>query len=161
MYKKILVPLDGSPQAEGVLETLQKELLDTDGELILLRVIPPSSKWASTGYAPLNGRHQAAYRAYRDDKESLKAMRYLKDVASRRVQMNPIVRCRVMEADSLHRCITDFARREDVDLIALYEPASNGFSPTFGASVIQKIRRSVPSSVHVRIFKPQALAEAV
>jgi nucleotide-binding universal stress UspA family protein len=163
LYKKILVPLDGSPQAEGVLETVQKELLDTDGELILLRVVPMSRAWASASDAPLNGGQQPSHRACRkvasqarqEDRESLKAMRYLKGVASSRVWMNPIVRCRVMVADSLHMCIADFVRREDVDLIAFCEPASNGPSPTFGASVIQKIRRSVPSSVHVRVLRSQ------
>ena len=41
MYKRILVPLDGSARAEQVLKYAENEAVQHDGELIFQRIIPP------------------------------------------------------------------------------------------------------------------------
>src|SRR5262245_37636617 len=43
MYERVLVPLDGSELAEGILPIAQKLVGPLDAELILLRVVQPIS----------------------------------------------------------------------------------------------------------------------
>jgi nucleotide-binding universal stress UspA family protein len=40
MYGKVLVPLDGSTESEKVLNSIE-DLVDPEGEVVLLKVIPP------------------------------------------------------------------------------------------------------------------------
>ena len=41
MYKRILIPLDGTQEAESVVPVVKDELAP-DGEIILVQVIPPA-----------------------------------------------------------------------------------------------------------------------
>ena len=41
MYRRILIPLDGSKESEGVFALIRGELAP-DGEVVLLQVIPPA-----------------------------------------------------------------------------------------------------------------------
>ena len=56
MYKRVLVPLDGSPLAEGILPFILQIAGPLDLEVILVRVMPPIMPLGHRGHPPLHGR---------------------------------------------------------------------------------------------------------
>jgi hypothetical protein len=50
MYRKVLIPLDGSREAELVIPKIQPELTE-DAEVILLKIIPPLGRNGGTNNA--------------------------------------------------------------------------------------------------------------
>ena len=133
--QKILAPLDGSAETEGVLP-LVRDLMTPESEVILFQVIPPSKSqvWASmqeqeergngipqTGHQPTTGRW----------------------------------RCEVAVSGSVAKGIVGFAVREGVDLIGMYTHDRKGLAKLIRGSIAGKMRRRAP--VEVQVFRPREL----
>ena len=145
MYEKILVPLDRSPESEGVLPSVE-ELLAPEGEGILLHIIPPGrtrslgefGEFAVLG-TQLRGRAMARLR---------KAVTQIGDGPGR-------WRCEVVVSDSVADGIADFARREEVGLIAMYTHDRKGLAKLIKGSVAEKVQKW--ATTEVQIFGPREL----
>ena len=147
-HQKILVPLDGSIKAaEGVLG-LAQDLLDLEGEAILLHVIPLSGP-KMAGSASMSSSQMEKH-------ERSKAMGYLKYFADRLSEGPGRWRCEVVVSTSVVDGIVDFARREEVDLIAMYAHDRKGLAKLIKGSITEKVKQCAPTEV--RVVRPRELA---
>ena len=108
MYKKILVPLDGSEESEKALPAAQALLAEVaGGEILVLRVldIPTSSYWTSHNVLAAHETEKAAVQAYLD---GIKA----------RLE-HPRVELLIHNGPSPAQAISDVASERGVDLIAM------------------------------------------
>lgn len=108
MYRKILVPLDGSEESEKALPAAQALLAESGGgEILVLRVldIPTSSSWTSHNVLAAHEAEKAAVQAYL---EGIKAK--LK---------HPRVELLIHNGPSPAQAISDVAGERGVDLIAM------------------------------------------
>ena len=137
MYRKILIPLDGSTEAEGVLP-IARGLMTADSDVILFQVIAPGRS-----------------RAFGEYTVRREAIRYLRLVISKLVEPPGQWRCEAVVSGSVADGIVEFARREEVDLIAMYTYDRKGLSKLIKGSVAEKVRKS--ASVEVRVVKASDL----
>ena len=150
MYRKILVPLDGSKDAEGVIPLVQGELAP-DGEAIVLQIIPPGKSQSFGGQVFLGSQ--------REDADRSRAQAYLKGVL-RRVDADPQQwRCDVSVSESVARGIVDFAAREKADLIAMYTHDRKGLAAFIKKSIAKDVLRR--AQIEVKVFTPKELAVGV
>ena len=148
MYRKVLVPLDGSRESEEVLSRLQGELAP-DGEVILLKVIPPMSSRSVGGGNIILG-------SQLEESERSEASDYLREVA-RRGAGDSSVRWgyQVVVARSVPQGIVDFAMHNEPDLIAMYTHERKGLARLFRGSVAAEVQRTAPTPV--RVFTPSEM----
>ncbi len=145
MYKRILVPLDGSKVAEGILSHVHQLAKATGGEILLLRVLQPVP--LEGGYPrPIEMRTKSAY----------KYLARLQDtLASQGVSATVAVTAGVQAGDA----ISTWAGEHEVDLIALM---SHGFGraarAVFG-SVAERLLERSPVPVLVVRATPEVLEQ--
>ena len=147
MYRKVLIPLDGSKEAEGVFDLVQEELAP-DGQIILLQVIPRVKGQVVGG--------QVMYGAQLEEAERSKADVYLIGVLRRLKEGSVKGSCEVVASESIPQSIVDFAEREGVDLIAMYTHDRKGLARIIRGSIAKKVQGK--ASIEVRIIKPRELA---
>ena len=140
MYRKILIPLDGSTEAEAVLPIAQ-ELITPDSDVILFQVIAPGRS-----------------RAFGEYTVRREAIRYLRQVISKLVEPPGTWRCDAAVSGSVADGIVYDAPREEVDLIAMYTYDRKGLSKLIKGSVAEKVRKL--ASVEVRVVKASDLVPA-
>lgn len=147
-YRRILIPMDKTREAEGVVPIVQG-LLGTDGEVILLHVITPASAapGAEGAGAPGAGREEASRRD---------ALEYLNGVVGRLGLAAHRWRCHVNFASSVAEGIANHAAQEKVDLIAMYTHDRKGLAKLIKASVAKKVQDR--AQVTVQVFRPRELA---
>ena len=127
MYKKILVPLDGSPRAERILAHVEDIARFHQSRIVLLRVIRPVV--VSDGYKQvlLEETEKEQRRRFEEEQRYLNGIRgefREKGIeAAARLETGPVV-----------RTIIEVAQREDVDLIALASHGRNGLAQVFFGS---------------------------
>lgn len=140
-YQKILVPLDGSiKEVDGVLSVVQN-LLDAEGEAILLHVIPPSvTKMVGAGF--MSGSKV-------EKRERARAMGYLKYFADRQNEVSGRWRCEVAVSNSVADGIVDYAVQEKADLIAMYTHDRKGLAKLVKGSIAEKVSECAPTVVRV------------
>jgi nucleotide-binding universal stress UspA family protein len=128
MYRRVLVPLDGSQEAEKVLPII-KELHTPGGEVILVHIISGET-------------------------ERTEAIRHLQEVAGRLGEDSRRWRYEVAVSRSVSQGILDVARREGVDLIAMYTHTHRGW-----ARLMNTVAGDVQlwSPIEVKVFGPQEL----
>jgi nucleotide-binding universal stress UspA family protein len=148
MYKKVLVPLDGSEMAECVLPHVETIARGCGTEaVVLLRVIEPvviPSAYFGTDFSAeeltrLNNEHEAAARKYIDD-------------LAARSRYDGV---RVEGKTTMGRpaeVIADFARDNGVDLIAIATHGRSGVSRWVWGSVAERVLRS--ACVPVLMIRP-------
>jgi len=145
MYGKVLIPLDGSDQAEQVLG-LVREDLSTDSQVILLKVISPSMTQVVMGFISPND-------PVEETDASNEALRYLRSVVCR-LGGDPDRwdqwRCSVEVSDNPSHCILEFANREKVDLIAMSDLYGGGFARYFWRGPASEVQRR--ALMDVKIF---------
>ncbi len=146
MYQKILIPLDGSKEAEGVLP-LVRDLMTPEGEVILFQVIPPGKSQRLGEHVVLGSQQEEAMRS--------QAMVYLIRVMNQLGETTGNWRCEVAVSGSVSEGIVDFAVREGVDLIGMYTHDRKGLSKLIRGSVAEKVRRRAP--VDVQVYRPREL----
>ena len=147
MYKRILIPLDGSALAEQALPHAIAQARHFEAELVLLRVLAPLPS------SPLleevaRGRAQALLNA--------SACEYLERVVAR-VQEHGI-RVRVATAQgSPPVAITEFAEANEVDLIVMSTRGQSGLTRWLMGSVADRVVRGATVPVLlVRARKEEA-----
>ena len=132
MYQKVLIPLDGSRDAEDVIPRVQAEIAP-DAEIILLHLMP----------------------LFAGKDERLKAETYLRELAERLEGDPERRRSVVLEALSIHLGIVNFAQRVGVDLIAMYTHDRTGLARIIKGSIAAVVQRQAP--MQVKVFKPADL----
>lgn len=132
MYRKILVPLDRSREAEGVLRFVP-ELLAPEGEVILLHVVHPM-------------------------RSSDKAKEYLQGIAKGMGALSPRCHSQVATSDAVAEAICTVAKQEQADLIVMYTHDRKGLAKMLKGSVSGQVQHKLP--IEVRVIKPRELVAA-
>ncbi len=145
-YQRILVPLDGSEEAEKAFAMAQ-QLLPAAGRGILLRVIRPGKSRMLGENLMLVSKEEEARRAG--------AMGYLRCVVDHLAEVPGRWRCEVVVSVSVGQAIADFSRREAVDLIAMYTHDRKGLSKLVRGSIAEKVQERAPAEL--RVLRPREL----
>jgi nucleotide-binding universal stress UspA family protein len=142
MYKKILVPLDGSENAEAILPHVENLARDGDSTLIFLQVVTlPHLIGLPKGdvFEALPQMTPAEV-----NKQVTNIQRYLDEVVDRMGQKSISARSRV-EFGPVVVTIMRVARQEEVDLIAMASHGRGGMTDVFygsaAAGILQRIDR--------------------
>lgn len=146
-YRKILVPLDGSVVAADKLLSIVRGLLKPDGEAVLLSVIPPSSP-KMVGYGFISAIQV-------EKRERSRALGFLNYFCDRMNESSGRWRCEVAVSSSVPDAITDIARREEADLIAMYTHGRTGLAKLIKGSIAEKVQAY--ASTEVRVVRPREL----
>lgn len=143
MFKKILIPLDGSSQAEQALRPGISLAKQSGAEVILLRV--PVYKEAPSAAAAVFD----FLRPERTREETrLQAERYLKSVQQMQMGSDTPLRLLVRGADAA-ATIVDVAAEEGVDLIVMSTHGRTGLKRWLLGSVTEKVVRAADRTLLV------------
>jgi nucleotide-binding universal stress UspA family protein len=146
MYKKLLVPLDGSPLAECALSHAKSLVKDgAVGEVILLNVIVV--KFSKT---PEFGVDINKIREY----EFTKARKYLADVESRLNSEGIKVKTESLEGNSPADIISEYAQKNGVDMIIIATHGYTGLKKLMLGSVALEVLHE--SHVPVLLIRPES-----
>jgi nucleotide-binding universal stress UspA family protein len=142
MFKRILVPLDGSKLAEEALpyaETLAEKF---EAELILVRVLQLLPEVISAG--PRGG--MVFHKQTVQDRQE--ATTYLNEMAAQVRKVGVLsLRQVVLDAPSVTNAITELAGEESVDLIVMSTHGRSGFSRLVFGSVAGQVLHDAPCPV--------------
>lgn len=128
MYKRILVPLDGSKRAERILPYVEELAKKFGSHLVLLQVVEPSVVLA----APYDMGHY--YDIHQIERITEEAKIYLRGLQGE-------FHAKGIEADTIVdngptvTCVLEEAVRKDVDLIAMASHGRTGLARAFYGSV--------------------------
>lgn len=130
MFKKILVPLDGSETAEAILPFVQEIASHTAAEIVLLTAVQAVAVWDTTVTVTTL------------EKEETSAVEYLEGVMTK---VPGKQRCRVARGESAE-AILEAADEEDADLIAISTHGRSGLARWLFGSTAGKVleRAKVP-----------------
>jgi nucleotide-binding universal stress UspA family protein len=131
MYKKILVPLDGSELAEKALSFAEEEAKAHGASLVLLRVVQLMFQ-----EEPISQAEQEAIQLSKD-----KAGAYLEEVAERLRKDGVDVKLDVVDGDPAN-VILNVAEAENVDLIAMTTHGYSGLERFVWGSVADKVAKA-------------------
>jgi nucleotide-binding universal stress UspA family protein len=146
MFKRMLVPLDGSPLAECVFPHVVAMADSLATKVSVLRVCEPESR----------GEGGQAFSAVDWQLKTAEADAYLEDIATRLRGKGLDVQCQRLEGRPAEQ-IMDYAHQHDVDLILLSSHGRSGLTGWNISSVVQKIIARVHiSTMIVRAYQPAA-----
>ncbi|MBL0712177.1 MAG: universal stress protein [Desulfosarcina sp.] len=135
MYKKILVPLDGSKRAERVLPHVEKIAQDNGAMVIFLTV---ASTPMVFGYDDMQYQHfEVQFERLLGESE-----KYVKGLSGEFKARGIEARHRIVTGPVVKE-ILDAAEREDVDLVAICSHGRGGLSRLFYGSVASGILNRV------------------
>jgi nucleotide-binding universal stress UspA family protein len=140
--KRILVALDGSKQAEGVLETALTFGHAMNAELLLLRVVPP------TVHTP--GPLKSGGLDTSDDRFQLDPARYLQAIAETLTARGARIETQLLVSTEPAEALLGATR--EADLIAMQTHARRGVSRLVHGSVVDRVVHN--SQVPVLINRP-------
>jgi nucleotide-binding universal stress UspA family protein len=154
MYKKILVPLDGSELAECALNHVKKLFQDGPvGEVVLLNAVVIDLPWRELGVGAdghaINFDYNAFKKVFID-----KSKKYLAGVQSRLSAEGIKVQMETTESNDPSRTITDYAQGNGVDLIVLATHGYTGMKKMMLGSIALKVLHE--SNVPVLLIRPEA-----
>lgn len=132
MYRKILIPLDRSKEAEGVLRFIPEQL-DPEGEVILLHVINPL-------------------------RSADAANEYLKGITKRMSDLGHRCQHQIATSDSIAEAICTVAKREQADLIMMYTHDRKGLAKMLKGCVTEQVQHKTP--IEMRVIRPRELVTA-
>ncbi|MGQ9507890.1 MAG: universal stress protein [Thermodesulfobacteriota bacterium] len=130
MYKKILVPLDGSELAKKGLEEAERLAKIFDSEIILFQVVP---------FLPIYGSPELVTPMIVDEKQKEFAERYLSDLTEEIKKKGLRVRYMVKTGQQVAVEIIDFAKENGVDLIVMCTHGRSGITRWVLGSVALKV----------------------
>jgi nucleotide-binding universal stress UspA family protein len=140
-FRRIVVPLDGSPLSEGILEhALYLALDDPRAELVLVNVVQPPPRGTWPGQAPLEGNTAP---------QEENARRYLDGVARRLTAAGARVQASVLVAADVASALLNFARDENADVIALATHGRSELKRLALGSVADRVVRATTTPVLV------------
>ncbi|MDX1613615.1 MAG: universal stress protein [Candidatus Promineifilaceae bacterium] len=136
VYRRILVPLDGSVRAEAILPHVEELARRFRAEVVLLLVVEPSTPWTVPQGTRLDIRAV--------NEAAAEAERYLAELQGR-FQEQGVVARRLVEYGPVVETIHTVAEREAADLLAMASHGRSGLSQVFygsvAAGVLQRIDR--------------------
>jgi nucleotide-binding universal stress UspA family protein len=130
MFKKILVPLDGSALAERAIEQVEKMGSGAIAEVLLLKVVP-----APLGKAPEAGQTEES-KAFDESVNRSKA--YLEKVATRINAISAKTRILIPSGEP-HAEILAAAHKEDVDCIVMSTHGGTALARALLGSTAEKV----------------------
>ncbi|NIO69862.1 MAG: universal stress protein [Anaerolineae bacterium] len=167
MFKKVLVPLDGSELAEAVLPYVEDLGKRCAAEVILLQVIATPPDRATAIYRPPKGDMPMAplpesaedvviaqHPIYREQEMAslrAEAERSLAGAKERLSKAGLKVRVEVLFGRPADR-IVEYAMKEEVDLIAMATHGRSGFSRWVFGSVAEKVLRA--TALPILLIRP-------
>lgn len=137
MYKKILVPLDGSPVAECVIPHIETIAKPVNAEVELVSVVEPVE-------IPTRGKIALS----EDDLKQINydmrkdVHNYLESIA-KRLNRSGIKAHPVILSGKTAESLVDYANTNDVDLIIMATHGRSGITRWFWGSVAEKVLRAV------------------
>jgi nucleotide-binding universal stress UspA family protein len=146
MYKKILVPLDGSSLAERAINHAAEIARGTGAEVIFLQVVQ-----VPLGKVPEAG---ASEEVTSIQEVAAQAKAYLNMVASRIGKEGVRVRTVVLEG-AADGAILGFAHSEDVDILVMSTHGRTGLSKALMGSVAEKVMLTTKRPV--MLVKPERI----
>ncbi len=129
MTSKILVPLDGSPVAEAILQPVQKLASQMSAEVTLLQV-----------------QSESGVLSFVNERETFEASAYLK-VHVMALQEQGITAHHVIRTGDPATEIVDYATVNNMDMIAMSTHGRTGISRALMGSVAEKVVRQSPLPV--------------
>ena len=130
MYKKILVPLDGSELAKKALDHAEKLAKTFDAEIILFEVVP---------FMPIYGSPELVTPLIVDEKQKEAVERYLANLAEEMKERGYKVSAMVKIGQQVAVEIIDFAKEIGVDLIVMCTHGRSGITRWVLGSVAHKV----------------------
>lgn len=140
MYKKILVPLDGSARAEKILSHVEGIALQNQATVILIQVVMLPQAVDTTSEISKAGFFTSL--AHRLESDKKKAEDYLNSVKGRLQEKKIETRTQVvlgLPSDA----ISQMAEQENVDLVAMASHGRSGASQLFYGSVAVAVMNRV------------------
>jgi nucleotide-binding universal stress UspA family protein len=140
--ERVLVPLDGQPEGEAVLETLRALCSPESSRLDLVSVLPEVTLFANP-ILPAALTHPGS-----GGQAEQRLRDYLHGVQDRlRSWGLQNVRCRVVRRNDVARCLLEIARDEGCDLVALSTHGRHGLDRIALGSVVDKLVRGSAAAV--------------
>jgi len=130
MYKKILVPLDGSELAKTALDEAEKLAKTFDAEIILFQVVP---------FMPIYGSPELVTPLIVDEKQKEAAEKYLANLGEELKKRGHKVAVMARTGQQVAIEIIDFAKEAGVDLIIMCTHGRSGISRWVMGSVALKV----------------------
>jgi nucleotide-binding universal stress UspA family protein len=130
MYKKILVPLDGSELAKMALDQAEKLAKTFDAEIVLFQVVP---------FMPIYGSPELITPLIVDEKQKEAAERYLSNLSEALKKRGLRVAATVKTGQQVAIEIIDFAKEVGADLIVMCTHGRSGISRWVMGSVALKV----------------------
>jgi nucleotide-binding universal stress UspA family protein len=130
MYKKILVPLDGSELAKKALDEAEKLANCFGAEIMLFEVVP---------FMPIYGSPELVTPLIVDEKQKEAAEKYLANLAEALKKKGFRVTAMVRTGQQVAVEIIDFAKEAGVDLIVMCTHGRSGISRWVLGSVALKV----------------------
>jgi nucleotide-binding universal stress UspA family protein len=130
MYKKILVPLDGSELSKKALDPAEKLAKTFDAEIILFQVVP---------FMPIYGSPELVTPLIIDEKQKEAAERDLTNLAEEIKKRGIKVVATVRTGQQVAVEIIDFAKESGIDLIVMSTHGRSGFTRWVLGSVTHKV----------------------
>jgi nucleotide-binding universal stress UspA family protein len=153
MYKKALVPLDGSPLAECTLSHVKSLLKDGSvGEITLLNVVKVDLPWAKMGSddLPTRGIDLQAIR----EPLFTASRKYLADIESRLGSEGIKVKTESLEGNRPAETITDYAQKKGMDMIIIGTHGITGLKKLMLGSVAFAVLHQ--SHIPVLLIRPES-----
>jgi nucleotide-binding universal stress UspA family protein len=130
MYKRILVPLDGSALAKRALDEAEKLAKFFSAEIILFQVVP---------FMPIYGSPELVTPFIIDEKQKESAERYLFNLAEELKKREFKVTTMVRTGQQVALEIIDYAKESGTDLIVMCTHGRSGITRWMLGSVTQKV----------------------
>jgi nucleotide-binding universal stress UspA family protein len=130
MYKKILVPLDGSEAAQKALGEAEKLAKIFDSELLLVQIVP---------FMPIYGSPELVTPLIIDEKQKEAAHRYLASLVENLKQQGFRASLTVKTGQQVPAEIIDVAKEKGADLIVMSTHGRSGFTRWFVGSVALRV----------------------
>jgi nucleotide-binding universal stress UspA family protein len=130
MYKKILIPLDGSDLAKKALGQAERLAMTFGAEIMLFQVVP---------FLPIYGSPELVTPLIVDEKQKESAERYLTNLAEELKQRGHKVTAIVKTGQQVAVEIIDFAKEAEADLIVMCTHGRSGITRWVLGSVALKV----------------------
>lgn len=148
MYKKVLVPLDGSDLAECMLSHLKSLVKDGSvGEVTLLNIVTIDIPWVEleSGHFNFDALRKQVFSSSKE---------YLAKVESQLSSQGVKVKTDSLEANRPAETITEYAKKNGMELIIMATHGHTGFKKLMLGSVASGVLNQ--SSVPVLLIRPEA-----
>jgi len=139
-FHRIVVPLDGSSLAEQILDPVIPLAKLEGKEIVLLHVLAPLEEWYDEG----ESRRLPWWK-----KQVASAQAYLSSRADRIRLQGAAAKVDVVAGDNAAKAITDYARSEGADLIAIATHGRGGLARVVRGSVADDVIKSSTCSILV------------